>query len=100
MTPTTTQERLDSTFSGELIRHGDEGYDRARNVWNGAIDKRPALIARCSGAQDVKVALAHAQEHDLEVAVRGGGHSPGGYSCCDGGLVIDVGPMKNVEIDL
>jgi FAD/FMN-containing dehydrogenase len=100
MASTTTQHRLESLFSGDLIRPGDDGYDRARKVWNGDIDRRPALIARCTGARDVKVALAHAQEHDLEVAVRGGGHSPAGYSCCDSGLVIDVGPMKHVEIDL
>jgi FAD/FMN-containing dehydrogenase len=100
MAPTATQHRLESKFRGELIRPGDDSYDRARGVWNGMIDKRPALIARCRGPEDVRAALAHALDHDLEVAVRGGGHSPAGFSSSDGGLVINVGPMKTVAIDL
>ncbi|MBA2631443.1 MAG: FAD-binding oxidoreductase [Chloroflexi bacterium] len=99
MNPTATHQRLESTFGGELIRPGDPAYDTARGVWNGMIDKHPALIARCRSAEDVRAALAHAREHDLEVAVRGGGHSPPGFSTSEGGLVIDVGPMKTVEID-
>src|SRR5215216_1480628 len=91
---------LDSTFIGELIRPGDPGYDDARQLFNGGIDKRPALIARCTGPQDVQAALAHAREQGLPVAVRGGGHSAVGYSSCDDGIVIDTGPMKSVEIDV
>jgi FAD/FMN-containing dehydrogenase len=91
---------LDSRFTGELIRPDDPGYDEARQLFNGSIDKRPALIARCTGREDVQAALAHAREHNLAVAVRGGGHSPVGYSSCDEGMVIDTGPMKDVDIDV
>ncbi len=95
-TPTT----LDKTFAGELIRPGDADYDHARRVFNGAIDKRPALIARCTGSSDVQAALAIAREHDLTIAVRGGGHSAIGFSSCDDGIVIDTGPMKSAEINV
>ena len=96
----TITHTLDETFAGELIRPSDPGYDKARQLFNGAIDKRPRLIARCTGPEDVRAALAHARERGLTVAVRGGGHSAVGYSSCDDGIVIDTGPMKNVEIDL
>ena len=95
-----TTVTFDSHFTGELIRPDDPGYDTARQLFNGAIDKRPALIARCAGPADVQAALAHAREHGLTVAVRGGGHSAIGYSSCDDGIVIDTGPMKNVDIDV
>jgi FAD/FMN-containing dehydrogenase len=91
---------LDSTFTGELIGPHDPGYDEARRLCNGMIDKRPALIARCTGPEDVQIALAHARENGLIVSVRGGGHSTAGYSCCDDGIVIDTGPMKNIDIDV
>jgi FAD/FMN-containing dehydrogenase len=91
---------LDSTFAGELIGPDDPGYDEARTLYNGMFDKRPALIARCTSAQDVQAAVAHARERDLIVAVRGGGHSTPGHSSCDGGIVIDTGPMKRVAIDV
>jgi FAD/FMN-containing dehydrogenase len=91
---------LDATFAGELITPDHQDYDAARKLFNGAHDKRPALIARCTGPHDVQAALVHAQEHGLVVAVRGGGHSIPGYSSCDGGIVIDTGPMKSVEIDV
>ena len=91
---------FDSTFAGELIGPDDPGYDTARRVFNGAFDKRPALIARCTSPADVRIALSYAREHDLVVAVRGGGHSVPGHSSCDGGLVIDTGPMKHVEIEV
>ncbi len=94
------QTELVSKFAGELIRPDDPGYEQARRVFNGAIDKRPALIARCTGPTDVQAALAHAREQDLLVAVRGGGHSASGYSCCDDGIVIDTAPMKHVQIDV
>ena len=95
-----TQATLESNFTGELIRPEDPGYDEARQVFNGMIDKRPALIARCASPQDVQAALAHARERDLIVAVRGGGHSTAGHSCCDDGIVIDTSPLKSVEIDV
>ena len=93
------QPIFDSTFAGTLIGPDHPDYDTTRKVFNGMFDKRPALIAGCTSAADVQIALAHAQAHDLEVAVRGGGHSVPGHSSCDGGLVIDTGPMKRVEID-
>ena len=96
MEPVTT---LDAQFTGELIRPDHPNYDEARKLFNGTIDKRPALIARCASREDVKSALAYAREEGLIVAVRGGGHSTAGHSCCDDGIVIDVGPMKDVEID-
>ena len=99
MALTSIEDNLQTAFSGELIGPDHERYDRARRVWNGMIDKRPALIARCHSPGDVQVALSYALERDLEVAVRGGGHSPAGFSATDGGLVIDVGPMKKTEID-
>ncbi len=88
-----------ATFHGELLRPGDEPYDEARRVWNGAIDRRPALIARCGGAADVAAALELARERELQVAVRGGGHSIAGWSVCDDGLVIDLSPLRAIEVD-
>src|ERR671936_959570 len=86
-------------FQGELLAPGDERYDEARKVWNGAIDRRPALIARCRGAGDVAAALRHAREHDLRVAVRGGGHGVAGLAVCDDGLVVDLSPMRAIDVD-
>jgi FAD binding domain/Berberine and berberine like len=88
-----------TTFQGELLRPGDEQYDEARKVWNGAIDRRPALIARCTSAADVAAALRLGRERDLELAVRGGGHSIAGWSVCDDGLVIDLSPMRAIDVD-
>src|SRR5919202_4783960 len=82
--------RLRTRFRGALLRPGEEGYDEARRVWNGAVDRRPALIARCAGADDVQEAVRFARERDLRVAVRGGGHSVLGHGVCDDGVVIDL----------
>jgi FAD/FMN-containing dehydrogenase len=84
---------------GSLLRPGDDGYDEARRLWNGMFDRRPALIARCAGAADVVSAVNFAREHRLPLAVRGGGHSFPGHSVCDGGLVIDLAPMKGIRVD-
>src|SRR5687768_2750659 len=81
-----TIQDLRRQLRGELLRPGDDDYERARKVWNGMIDKRPALIARCTGVADVMAAVQFAREHDLLVAVRGGGHSLPGFSVCDDGL--------------
>ena len=93
------QTSFDSRFAGELIDPQHPDYDTARRGFNGVFDKRPALIARCTNPADVQLALTHAREHELVVAVRGGGHSIPGHSSCDDGLVIDTGPIKHIEID-
>ncbi len=90
---------LAQTFSGHLLHPGDAGYDEARRVHNGLIDKRPALIARCHGAADVADAVKLARTHKLEVAVRGGGHNVGGRATIDGGLMIDLAPMQGIHVD-
>jgi FAD/FMN-containing dehydrogenase len=86
-------------FAGELLAPGDERYDEARKVWNGAIDRRPALIAQCNSAGDVVAALRHARERDMVVAVRGGGHGVAGLAVCDDGLVVDLSPMRGIVVD-
>jgi FAD/FMN-containing dehydrogenase len=88
-----------SSFCGELVRPGDQSYEETRRVWNGSIDRYPALIARCAGVADVIEAVRFARTHDLLVAVRGGGHSYPGHSVCDGGMVIDLSPMKGIRVD-
>ena len=93
-------QELRDALRGELLQPGDEGYDEAKRLWNGAHDgSEPAVIARCTGAADVIAALGFARAHDLTVAVRGGGHSVPGHSTADGGMVIDLGPMRNVRVD-
>ena len=84
---------------GPLLRPGDGGYDEARKVWNGMIDRRPALIARCAGVADVIAAVRFARTHGLLVSVRGGGHNITGNAVCEGGLMIDLSPMKGVRVD-
>jgi FAD/FMN-containing dehydrogenase len=90
---------LASTLRGELVRPGDATYEQHRKVWNGSIDRFPALIARCHGAADVVAAVRFARGHGLLVAVRGGGHSFPGHSVCDGGMVIDLSLMKGIRVD-
>lgn len=88
-----------STFKGPILQTGDEGYDQARTVWNGMIDKHPALIARCTDAADVVSAVQFARTHHLLVSVRGGGHNVAGNAVCDGGLMIDMSLMKGIKVD-
>jgi FAD/FMN-containing dehydrogenase len=90
---------LGSAFHGELIGPEDPGYDEHRKIWNGSIDRRPALIARCADAGDVAAAIALARRTGLQAAVRSGGHSFPGMSVCDDGLVIDTSLMKSIRID-
>jgi FAD binding domain/Berberine and berberine like len=90
---------LRASFRGELVLPGDPAYDKNRRVWNGSIDRYPALIARCSGVADVIAIVQFARDTGLEVAVRGGGHSFPGLSVCDGGVVIDLGAMKGIRVD-
>lgn len=91
--------KLRSEFKGALLQPRDEGYDQARRIWNGAIDKRPALIARCTGTADVQAAVRFGREHDLLVSVRGGGHQVAGHGVADGGLMIDLSLMRAVSVD-
>jgi FAD/FMN-containing dehydrogenase len=86
-------------IEGEVIRPGDPDYDHARKIWNGAIDRRPAAIVRCARVSDVVAVVRFARERDLLVSVRGGGHGVGGHAVCDGGLVIDLSPMKAISVD-
>jgi FAD/FMN-containing dehydrogenase len=94
-----SQHELRGRFRGTLLRPGEEGYTEARRVWNGAIDRLPALIARCAGTDDVQQAVRFARERDLPMAIRGGGHSVMGYGVCDGGVVIDMSQLKAVSVD-
>ena len=92
-------EEFKSRLRGSLLHPGEDGYDQARKIWNGMFDRRPALIARCAGAADVISAVNFARDNKLQVAVRGGGHSLPGHSVCDGGVVIDLSPMKAIRVD-
>ncbi len=89
-----------SVTPGEILRPGDDDYDRARQVWNGTVDRHPALIARCRSTAEVAAAVKLASSSGLEVAVRGGGHSIPGHSVCEGGLMIDLSPMKGLDVDV
>lgn len=92
-------QRFRAAFRGALLRPGEEGYEEARRVWNGAIDRRPALIARCVGADDVVAAVRFARDHDLLVSVKGGGHAVAGHAVCNDGLMIDLSLMKAIAVD-
>ncbi|MCA1740551.1 MAG: FAD-dependent oxidoreductase, partial [Actinobacteria bacterium] len=95
----TTVQELRSTVRGDLLQPADVGYNEARKVYNGMIDKRPALVERCVDVADVISAVNFARENDLLVAIRGGGHSGGGFGSVDDGLVIDLSAMRGVRID-
>jgi FAD/FMN-containing dehydrogenase len=86
-------------FRGDVIAPDRNGYDDARAVWNGTVDRRPRLIARCSGTADVAAAVRFARDCDLEIAVRGGGHNVAGTAVCDDGIVIDLSAMRAVTVD-
>ncbi|MGH2374016.1 MAG: FAD-binding oxidoreductase [Actinomycetota bacterium] len=92
-------EALRARFRGELVSPGDGSYNEVRKIWNGAIDKRPSLIARCAGAADVVEAVRWAREGELEIAVRGGGHGVSGNALTDGGVVIDCSQMTAIDVD-
>ncbi len=100
-TPTDTEstEAFGSGLAGRLLSPDDAGYDEARQVHNGMIDRRPALIARCEGIQDIVDAVNFAREHGLEIAVRGGGHNVAGRAVTEGGLMIDLAEMRGVIVD-
>jgi FAD/FMN-containing dehydrogenase len=88
-----------ATLRGPVLRPGEPGYDDARAIWNAMIDRRPALIARCTGTADVVSAVNFARENGLPLAVRGGGHNIAGSALCEDGLVIDLTPMRDVHVD-
>ena len=90
---------LEDSFSGRLLLPGDDGYETARRVHNGMIDRRPSIIACCSRTTDVVDALDFAIQHDLEIAVRGGGHNVAGRAVIDDGMMIDLSPMKGIYVD-
>ena len=88
-----------ASLQGRMMDPGDPDYDDARHIWNGMIDKRPALIARCRGVADIINSVNFARTQDLLVAVRGGGHNVAGNATCDGGLVIDLSEMRSIRVD-
>lgn len=90
---------FEARLRGPLVTPAHADYDAVRAIWNGMIDRRPAMIARCTGTADVIEAVAFARTHELPVAVRGGGHNVAGSSVCDGGLMIDLSPMRGVHVD-
>jgi FAD/FMN-containing dehydrogenase len=90
---------LREVLSGGLVVPGDPGYDEARTVFNAMVDRRPAAIARCRTTADVAISINFARENGLDIAVRSGGHSVGGLSVCEGGIVVDLGGLKKIEVD-
>ncbi len=101
-TPVLSDDRFrdfSKSFRGDLIRPNSSDYDAARKVWNGMIDRRPALIARCKSVGDVQAAVRFGRENNLPIAIRGGGHNAAGLAVCDGGIVIDLGAMRDVVVD-
>jgi hypothetical protein len=96
---TATIDDLAADFSGELIQPDDPLYDQARQIWNGQIQRRPALVARCRGVADVIAAVRFCRDHDLPASVRGGGHAVAGHAIRDGGVVIDLSEMTGTRVD-
>jgi FAD/FMN-containing dehydrogenase len=96
---TAALDELRARVAGPVLTPGSPAYDEVRKVWNGAIDRRPAVVVRCTGAGDVAAAVRFARDHRLPIAVRGGGHSIPGLSVCDDGLLVDLAPMKRIEVD-
>ena len=92
-------DSLRDSLRGQLLRPGDDGYDAARQLWNAMIDKRPSLIARCTGVADVIAAVNFARDQNMLTAVCGGGHNVAGNAVCDGGIMIDLSPMRGVRVD-
>ena len=95
----TLVDKLGFSLRGRLLRPDDDDYDAVRRVWNGMVDKRPALIAQCAASADVVDVVRFARAHELLVSVRGGGHNIAGKSVCEGGLMIDLSRMNRVSVD-
>ncbi|WP_406350170.1 FAD-binding oxidoreductase [Streptomyces sp. NBC_00658] len=99
ITPAQAAQQELTGFKGQLIGPDDAGYDEARSVYNAMIDRRPALVARCTSAEDVSHVIGFARDHGLPLAVRGGGHHGAGLGTCDDGVVLDLSPLKDIEVD-
>jgi FAD/FMN-containing dehydrogenase len=99
ITPAQAARQELTGFRGRLIGPGDSEYDEARTVYNAMIDRRPALVARCTSAEDVSYVVGFARDHGLPLAVRGGGHHGAGLGVCDDGVVIDLAPLKDIQVD-
>ncbi|WP_329360627.1 FAD-binding oxidoreductase [Streptomyces sp. NBC_01483] len=99
ITPAQAARQELTGFKGQLIGPGDSGYDEARTVYNAMIDRRPALVARCTSAEDVSYVVGFARDHGFALAVRGGGHHGAGLGVCDDGVVLDLSPLKDIEVD-
>jgi len=95
----TVLDQLKSSLRGALLLPGEDGYDKSRTVWNAMIDRRPALVVRCTGVADVQQAVGFAQKHGILTAVKGGGHNIAGSAVCDGGLLIDLSNLRSVRVD-
>ena len=92
-------QEFGASLRGPVLLAGDGGYDEARRLFNGMIDHRPALIARCMGAADVMAAVRFAREHDLRISMKGGGHGVAGKAVCTGGLTTEFSRMKSIRVD-
>lgn len=92
-------DAIRAAVTGTVALPGEPGYAEACSIWNGAIGRRPAVVARCRTAADVSAALGFARERGLEISVRGGGHGFAGFALCDGGLMVDLSPMRSVQVD-
>jgi FAD/FMN-containing dehydrogenase len=95
----TETDILRKALAGQVLEPGEDGYDEARSLWNGDVDRHPAVVARCLTSADVGAAVSWARQNRMEIAVRGGGHSFSGMSSCDGGIMIHLGGMNQVEVD-
>src|SRR3954471_5080179 len=92
-------ETLAATIRGRVLRPGDDAFDSARHIWNGMIDRKPALIVQCAGTADVIRTINFASEQRAPLAVRSGGHSAAGSSVCDDGVMLDLSMMKGIRVD-
>ncbi len=97
--PEAMVEQLKGRVRGAVLVAGEEGYDAARSIWNAMIDRRPGVIVRCAGAADVMATIDFARETGAALAVRGGGHNIAGNAVCEGGVMLDLTPMKSVRVD-
>lgn len=97
--PSEATEKLKRSVKGRIVLPSDPTYDEARTVWNAMIDRRPAVIVQCTDGDDVAHAITCARQHGLDLSVRGAGHNIAGNAVCDGGLMIDLSPMKRVTVD-